>query len=106
MACNQQKLDGFVWHVADSKTWAHVNAKWPDFVAEFQNLRLAISTDDFNPFSEKLCQWSTWLVYVLIYNVPPWLTTKQFFCASCTDNLGQRKCIYEQHRYLPPPSYG
>jgi hypothetical protein len=71
--------DGFVRHVANSKTWAHVDAKWPSFVIEFQNLKLAISTNDFNPFSKKLCQWCTWLVYVLIYNLPPWLTTKHFF---------------------------
>ncbi len=71
--------DGFVWHVADGKTWAHVDAKWPVFAAEFQNLRLTRSTNDFNPFSEKLCQWSTWLVCVLIYNLPPWLTIKRFF---------------------------
>ncbi len=66
-----KSLDGFVWHVVDSKTWAHVDAKWPNFVVEFQILRLTISTDGFNPFLEKLFQWLTWLLYVLIYNLPP-----------------------------------
>jgi hypothetical protein len=54
--------NGLVRHVADSKTWAHVDAKWLDFVAKFQILILAISTNDFNPFSKKLCQWSIWHV--------------------------------------------
>jgi hypothetical protein len=88
------------------EAWAHVHAKWLDFAAKSQNLILAISTNSFNPFSKKLCQWSTWPMYVLIYNLPPWLTTKCFFCASCIDNHGQRKCIYEQHKYLPPTTYG
>ncbi len=56
----------------------HVDAKWSDFADEFQILIFAISIDGFNPFYEKLCQWSTWHVYVLIYNLPPWLITKRF----------------------------
>jgi len=86
----------------DSKVGVHVDAKWPDFAAEFWSLRLVISTNGFNPFFETLCQWSTWHVYVLIYNLPPWLTTKHFFVLvaliiPCKENISMNNIdIYLQ----------
>jgi hypothetical protein len=74
-----KSMDGLVCHVADNKTWAHKDETWPDFANEPWNLRLAISTNVFNPFFEKLCQCSTWFVYILLYNLLSWLVTKQFF---------------------------
>jgi hypothetical protein len=98
--------NGLVQHVTNSKTWAHINEKRLDFVVESRNLRVIISINGLNPFIEKLCQWFIRLVYVLIYNLLPWLIIKRFFCVSCIDHLGQRKCIYVQHKYLPPTAYG
>jgi len=72
-------VNGLICHVVDNKAWAHVDEKWVDFKHDHRNLKLTISTNGLNPFFEKLCQWSTWHVYVLIYNLPPWLTTKHFF---------------------------
>ena len=40
---------------------------------------MALSADELNPFLSLLCQWSTWPVFVFIYNLPPWMTTKYFF---------------------------
>jgi hypothetical protein len=71
--------NGLVHHVVESKAWAHVDEKWQNFVVNLGNLRLVISIDGCNPFFEKLCQWFTWHVYVLIYNLLLWLTTKYFF---------------------------
>jgi len=66
-----KSVDGLVCHVANNKAWAHVDEKWANFAHDPYNLRLVISTNGFNPFFEKLCQWFTWHVYVLIYNLPP-----------------------------------
>jgi hypothetical protein len=71
-------VDRLVRHFVDSKTWAHVDEKWANFAHHLCNLRLVISTNGFNPFFKKLCQWSIWLVYVLIFNLSPWLATKHF----------------------------
>ncbi len=85
----------------DKKTWAHVNAKWADFAHDPCNLRLVISINGFNPFCEKLCQWSTWHIYVLIYNLPPWLTTKHFFVLVALIILGKESvCMNTIDVYL------
>jgi hypothetical protein len=55
---------GLVRHVANNKAWTHIKETWPNFASDPWNLRLALSTDGFNPFSEKLCQWSMWHVYI------------------------------------------
>jgi hypothetical protein len=44
-----------------------------------RNVRLGLATDGVNPFGDKNNVWSTWLVLLLIYNLPPWLVTKKFF---------------------------
>jgi len=74
-----KSTNGLVLHVVNSKTWTHIEEAWLDFASDPQNLRLALSTNGFNPFLEKLCQWSTWPIYIFIYNLPLWLTTKRFF---------------------------
>jgi hypothetical protein len=72
-------MDGKVWHVPDSKAWEHINATFLDFANEPRNVRLGLAIDGMNPFGEKSNTWSTWLVLVLNYNLPPWLVTKKFF---------------------------
>jgi hypothetical protein len=60
--------------------------KFCKWAMEFEN---AISTYGLNPFSNKLCQWSTWWVYILIYNLPTWLTIKRFFMLIAMIILGK-----------------
>ncbi len=73
-----KSTNGMVHHFVNGKTWAHINEAWQNFGNELWNLMLAISTNGFNPFSKKLCTWSTWHVYILFYNLLPWLVTKWF----------------------------
>ncbi len=35
--------------------------------------------DGVNPFGNQSTTWSTWLILILNYNLPPWMTTKKFF---------------------------
>jgi hypothetical protein len=51
-----KSTNGLVCHVANNKTWKHIEETWPSFANDPQNLRLAISRDGFNPFLEKLCK--------------------------------------------------
>ncbi len=74
-----RSMDGKVRHVLDSRAWEHIDAPFPDFANEARNVRLGLATDGRNPFGEKNNTWSTWLVLVLNYNLPPWLVTKKFF---------------------------
>jgi hypothetical protein len=73
------KKDGYVKHVADSKTWVHINSTWPAFAQEPCNLKLRIALDGVNLFGNQLSTWSMWPVFILNYNFPPWLTTSKFF---------------------------
>ena len=65
--------------VHDSPAWRAIDRKFPSFARGFRNIRMALSANGFNPFSSLLCQWSTWPIFVFIYNLPPWMTTKRFF---------------------------
>jgi hypothetical protein len=54
-----KSTDGLVRHVANSKTWAHIDARWPEFVVEPHNVKLGLAMDGVNPFNEKSSSWST-----------------------------------------------
>ena len=40
---------------------------------------MGLAADGLNPFKQQRSTWSTWPVMLLNYNIPPWLTTKNFF---------------------------
>jgi hypothetical protein len=71
--------DGNVQGAIDSKQWSAVDEIDPEFTREHRNIRLELATDGINPFSIKRSMWSTWLVVLMNYNIPPWLTTKNHF---------------------------
>ncbi|BFG35205.1 hypothetical protein CerSpe_214790 [Prunus speciosa] len=66
-------------HPADSPSWKLVDEKWPDFGNEPRNLRLALSSDGFNPHSSLSSRYSCWPVMLVTYNLPPWLCMKRKF---------------------------
>ncbi|KAL6185455.1 hypothetical protein ACLB2K_041588 [Fragaria x ananassa] len=72
-----RKKDGFLRHPADSTSWKFVDEKWPAFGDEPRNLRLALSSDGFNPHSVQSNSYSCWPVILVTYNLPPWLVMKR-----------------------------
>ncbi|CAL8161840.1 unnamed protein product [Prunus armeniaca] len=50
--------DGQMSHSADSPSWKLLDDKWPMFGNEPRNLRLAISSDGFNPHSSLSSRYS------------------------------------------------
>ncbi|XP_040361932.1 uncharacterized protein LOC121049286 [Rosa chinensis] len=72
-----RKKDGMMQHPADSPTWDLVDKKWPEFGSEPRNLRLALSSDGFNPHSSLSSRYSCWPVILVTYNLPPWLCMKR-----------------------------
>lgn len=68
--------DGTIRHPVDSITWSQANAKWPEFASEQRNLRLGLSTDGMNPFSNQSTKHSTWPVLLVNYNMAPTLCMK------------------------------
>jgi hypothetical protein len=71
--------NGLHRHAGDSKAWAHIDSTWPQFVVDPHNVQLGLALDGVNPFGNQLTTWSTWLIIIFNYNLPPWLTTTKFF---------------------------
>ena len=53
-----------------------MDAKYPEFAAEFRNVRLGLASDGFNPYRSMNISHSTWPVVLVNYNLPPWLIMK------------------------------
>ena len=68
-------------HSCDSKAWCHFHENVdPTFNADNPwHAYFALAANGVNPFKQNRSSWSTWLVLLLNYNVPPWLCTKKFF---------------------------
>ncbi|KAL9247458.1 hypothetical protein vseg_020889 [Gypsophila vaccaria] len=68
--------DGKLRHVADAPQWRTIDRAFPEFGSEPRNLRLGLCTDGINPFGTLSTQHSSWPIMLVVYNIPPWLTTK------------------------------
>ncbi|KAL6639429.1 hypothetical protein ACP70R_023159 [Stipagrostis hirtigluma subsp. patula] len=64
-------------HPSDAEAWQHFSMIHPDFAMEARNVRVAIATDGFNPFSFGATQYSCWPVFVIPLNLPPALCMKE-----------------------------
>ncbi|CAL8136230.1 unnamed protein product [Prunus armeniaca] len=72
----RKSINGQMSHPADSPSWKLLDDKWPEFGNEPRNLRLALSSDGFNPHSSLSSRYSCWPVILVTYNLPPWLCMK------------------------------
>ncbi|CAL2238708.1 unnamed protein product [Prunus armeniaca] len=75
----RKSINGQMSHPADSPSWKLLDDKWPEFGNEPSNLRLALSSDGFNPHSSLSSRYSCWPVILVTYNLPPWLCMKRKF---------------------------
>jgi hypothetical protein len=60
-------------HLADGEAWKEFNKRWKQFAKDARNLRLGLATDGFNPFGNMNNSYSMWPVFVVPYNMPPWV---------------------------------
>ncbi|KAI5351285.1 hypothetical protein L3X38_004176 [Prunus dulcis] len=75
----RKSINGQMSHPTDSPSWKLLDDKWPEFGNESRNLRLALSSDGFNPHSSLSSRYSCWPVILVTYNLPPWLCMKRKF---------------------------
>jgi len=68
---NGRNSDGMVRHPADCSQWKKIDGLYPDFGKEARNLRLELASDGMNPYGNLSTQHSSWLVLLVIYNLPP-----------------------------------
>lgn len=72
----KRKQDGKLRHPADGKAWKEFDELHPEFSADPRNVRLALSSDGFNPFRTMNLAHSTWPVVLMCYNLPYWMGLK------------------------------
>jgi hypothetical protein len=77
---NREGGDNLVRHPCDPKAWWHFHENVDStFGIGARNIHFALAADGVNPFKQIRSTWSTRLVTLLNYNLPPWLCTKKFF---------------------------
>ncbi|KAG8366038.1 hypothetical protein BUALT_Bualt17G0034500 [Buddleja alternifolia] len=69
--------DGKLCHPRDGEAWKHFDRTHPTFADEARNVRLALSSDGFNPHNQTSRPYSCWSVIVTPYNLPPWMCMDQ-----------------------------
>ncbi|KAL6195847.1 hypothetical protein ACLB2K_031464 [Fragaria x ananassa] len=74
-----RQKDKMMRHLADSPTWKLLDNKYPELCSDHKNLRLALSSDEFNPHSMQNNLYSCWPVILVTYNLPPWLCMERKF---------------------------
>ncbi|CAL2276867.1 unnamed protein product [Prunus armeniaca] len=98
----RKSVDGQMSHPAVSLSWKLVDDKWPEFGKEPRNLRLALSSDGFNPHSSLSSKYSCWPVILVTYNLPPWLCMKQKFMMLTLLISGPKQPENDIYIYLEP----
>ncbi|CAL2230503.1 unnamed protein product [Prunus armeniaca] len=98
----RKSIDGYMSHPADSPSWKLLDDKWPEFGNEPRNLRLALSSDGFNPHSSLSSRYSCWPVILVTYNLPPWLCMKRKFMMLTLLIFGPKQPGNDIDVYLEP----
>ena len=62
---------------SDCPVFKHINSKWPEFKNEPRHIKMGVALDGVNPFSMHSSKWSTWLVVLINYNLPPFICFKK-----------------------------
>ena len=65
--------DGKMRHPVDSVAWDNINKKWSNFASDPRNIRFGLAADGFNPFSNFSSVYSWWPIFLVTYNLPPWV---------------------------------
>src|SRR5438105_1162525 len=69
--------DGLLRHPTDAIFWKDFDSKHPLIGNDSRDIRLAVATDGFNPIRSLSSTYSVWPVFLIPYNLPPWMCMKQ-----------------------------
>jgi hypothetical protein len=64
-------------HLADGTQWKNFDLQYPLFGAESRNIRFVLSTNGMNLFGKNRTVHNTWLVILMMYNIPTSLCHKR-----------------------------
>ena len=66
-------MDNELSHPAGSQAWKDFDQTWLEFEKDARNIRLGLATNGFNPFGNMTNSNNMWPVFVVPYNMPPWV---------------------------------
>jgi hypothetical protein len=66
-------------HPVDGEAWQAPDRFDPEFTRDPRSVHLGLSTDGFQPHSTDSSPYSYWLVFVMLYNLPPNICLKHGF---------------------------
>ncbi|KAF5443124.1 hypothetical protein F2P56_035712 [Juglans regia] len=89
-------------HPADSESWKRFDEEHSWFAHDTRNVRLGMSSDGFNPFSNLSKPYSIWPVILVPYNLPPWLCMKDQFMITSLIIPGPKSPGNDIDVYLQP----
>lgn len=92
MAHQKEKKRNNIECVLDSKAWKHTDSLYPDFALEDWNIKLSITLDGINSFSNQSLSQSTSLA-----------GNKAFFYYACTSHSWKRECDRRERGHLLSP---
>jgi hypothetical protein len=75
--------DGVMRHPSDGEAWKVLNRFDADFTSDARNIRFGLATDGFDPFSTNSTPYFCWPIFVVPYNLPPYLCMKFEFMFLC-----------------------
>ncbi|XP_025792017.1 uncharacterized protein LOC112873220 [Panicum hallii] len=58
-------------HPSDGEAWRHFDRMHPEKARDARNVRVALTTDGFNPYGELSAPYTCWPVFVIPLNLPP-----------------------------------
>jgi len=73
----ERTRDGLLRHPADSPLWKDFDHQHPEFAMDSCNIRLACTTDGFNPYRSQNVSYGIWPGICIPYNFPPSMCMKQ-----------------------------
>jgi len=79
-----------------------MNDKYPSFASEERNIRLGLSSDEFNPFNMKNVHYSAWPVLLVNYNMSPDKCMKEENIMLSLQIPGPTQCGNNIDVYLEP----
>jgi hypothetical protein len=64
-------------HPVDGEAWKEFNKRWNKIAKDARNHRLGLATKGFNPFGNMNNSYSMCPVFVVPYNMPPWVCVEE-----------------------------
>ena len=85
----EDNKDGLLRHPRDGEAWKTFDLIHPEFSSDPRNVHLGLATDGFNPARTLSSTYSIWPVFLIPYNLPPWICMNH---TSFEKPLKMRRC--------------